>query len=45
LGDSVALIAHTAYAQPADRVRALAAGFDALVAKPAELDEITRWLP
>jgi two-component system, sensor histidine kinase len=45
LGDSVTLIAHTAYAQPADRVRALAAGFDALVAKPAELEEITRLLP
>src|SRR6267378_518658 len=26
LGNSVTLIAHTAYAQPADRVRALAAG-------------------
>jgi CheY-like chemotaxis protein len=45
LGASVTLIAHTAYAQPADRDRALAAGFDAVVAKPGELDEITRWLP
>jgi two-component system, sensor histidine kinase len=45
LGDSVTLIAHTAYAQPEDRVRALAAGFDAVVGKPAELEEITRWLP
>jgi two-component system, sensor histidine kinase len=45
LGDSVTLIAHSAYAQPADQDRALAAGFDAVVAKPAELEEITRWLP
>jgi DNA-binding response OmpR family regulator len=44
-GDSVTLIAHSAYSSHADRVRALAAGFDALVAKPAELEEITRLLP
>ena len=45
LGDSVTLIAHTAYTQPADRERALASGFDAVIAKPAELQEIIRWLP
>jgi two-component system, sensor histidine kinase len=45
LGDSVTLIAHSAYSQRAERILALAAGFDALVAKPAELDEIIRWLP
>jgi CheY-like chemotaxis protein len=43
LGRSVTLIAHTAYA--ADRDRALAAGFDAVVGKPAEIEEITRRLP
>jgi CheY-like chemotaxis protein len=45
LGDAVTLIAHTAYTQPADRERAISAGFDAVVAKPAELEEILRWLP
>jgi hypothetical protein len=31
--------------QPADWDRALAAGFDALVGKPGEVEEITRRLP
>ncbi len=45
LGDSVRLIAHTAYADFLDRQRALAAGFDSFLRKPAHLEEITRWLP
>jgi len=44
LGDSITLIAHTAYAEPVDRERALASGFDALVAKPAALEDFTRLL-
>jgi len=36
LGRSIVLIAHTAYTQPEDRARALEAGFDALLGKPAE---------
>jgi CheY-like chemotaxis protein len=45
LGESITLIAHTAYVQPADRDRAMEAGFDAVVAKPATLEELTCLLP
>jgi two-component system, sensor histidine kinase len=45
LGDSVTLIAHTAYVQPADCDRALAAGFDTVLAKPATVEELTCCLP
>lgn len=34
------LIALTAYADPADRARARAAGFDHHIAKPADLDQL-----
>jgi CheY-like chemotaxis protein len=38
-GDTPA-IACTGYARPEDRVRAMRAGFDAVVAKPVDLDEL-----
>ncbi|MGE5049638.1 MAG: ATP-binding protein, partial [Deltaproteobacteria bacterium] len=42
LGTSVRLIALTGYGQPDDRERALAAGFDVFLTKPAEMDAIGR---
>lgn len=42
--DEMRIIAVTGYAQPDDVKRALAAGFDALVAKPADIAEIERLL-
>jgi CheY-like chemotaxis protein len=42
LGKDVRLIALTAYAQPEDRRRALDAGFDFFLAKPADPDELGR---
>jgi two-component system, sensor histidine kinase len=42
LGDGVRLVALTGYGQPEDRERALAAGFDVFLTKPAELDAIGR---
>jgi len=44
LGPDVVLVAYTAYDQPEDRLRAYRAGFDAHLAKPVDLDELTRWL-
>jgi signal transduction histidine kinase len=40
LGTGVRLIALTGYGQPADRERALAAGFDAFLVKPATVDAV-----
>ena len=42
LGKGVRLVALTGYGQPDDRERALAAGFDVFLTKPAELDAIGR---
>jgi CheY-like chemotaxis protein len=42
LGKGIRLIALTAYAQAEDRRRALAAGFDFFMAKPADPDELAR---
>jgi CheY-like chemotaxis protein len=42
LGRAVRLIALTAYAQPEDRRRAFAAGFDFFLAKPADPDQLAR---
>jgi PAS domain S-box-containing protein len=39
-GPALRLIALTGYGQPADRQRALAAGFDAHLTKPANIDEL-----
>jgi CheY-like chemotaxis protein len=44
LGASVRLVALTGYGQPADRDRAFAAGYDAFLVKPAELDAVERAL-
>ena len=44
LHDDIRLIALTAYAAPEDRRRAFEAGFDAHMAKPADLDELSRLL-
>ncbi len=41
LGQSIVLIAYTAYTQPEDRERAFRAGFDAHLGKPAELEWLT----
>jgi CheY-like chemotaxis protein len=43
-GDAIRLIAVTGYGQPADRERALAAGFDAHVLKPISPDALAREL-
>ena len=43
-GGDVLLIAHTAYSSPEYRARATAAGFDHLLAKPCETDELVRLL-
>ena len=40
LGPAVRLVALTGYGQEDDRVRALAAGFDAFLVKPADIDAI-----
>ncbi|HEY5675884.1 MAG TPA: hybrid sensor histidine kinase/response regulator, partial [Myxococcales bacterium] len=42
MGTSVRLVALTGYGQPDDRERALAAGFDVFLTKPAEMDAIGR---
>jgi CheY-like chemotaxis protein len=42
LGRDIFLIALTGYAQPEDRRRALASGFDVHMTKPADLDELAR---
>lgn len=44
LGPAVRLVALTGYGQPDDRDRALAAGFDAFLVKPAEIDAVDRAL-
>jgi len=44
LGQAVRLVALTGYGQPGDRERALAAGFDAFLVKPAEIDAVDRAL-
>ncbi len=44
LGQGVLLVALTGYGQPEDRERALAAGFDAHIAKPVEMEELQRIL-
>jgi signal transduction histidine kinase/CheY-like chemotaxis protein len=44
LGQAVRLVALTGYGQPADRARAFAAGFDAFLVKPAEIDTVDRAL-
>jgi CheY-like chemotaxis protein/nitrogen-specific signal transduction histidine kinase len=44
LGAAVRLVALTGYGQPGDRERALAAGFDAFLVKPAEIDVVERAL-
>jgi len=43
-GRNIFLIAYTAYNQPEDRQRAITAGFDAYLVKPAALDELNRLL-
>lgn len=42
LDDRICLIALTAYSQPEDRRRALEAGFDHFLSKPADLEELAR---
>jgi CheY-like chemotaxis protein len=44
LGPKVVLVAYTAYDQPEDRLRAYRSGFDAHLAKPVDLEELTEWL-
>jgi len=44
LGRSVLLIAHTAYSGPSGRERAQQAGFDSLLSKPADIEELVRLL-
>ena len=44
LGEAIRLVALTGYGQPGDRERALAAGFDAFLVKPAEIDVVERAL-
>jgi signal transduction histidine kinase/CheY-like chemotaxis protein len=44
LGRAVRLVALTGYGQPGDRERAFAAGFDAFLVKPAEIDAVDRAL-
>lgn len=44
LGDRIFLLALTGYAQPHDRRRACEAGFDVLLSKPANLDELEHLL-
>jgi len=44
LGANVRLVALTGYGQPGDRERALAAGYDAFLVKPADLSAVERAL-
>ena len=44
LGPAVRLVALTGYGQAADRERALEAGFDAFLVKPADLEDVGRAL-
>ena len=44
LADGVRLVALTAYGQPEDRRRALQAGFDVHLTKPADIEELSRVL-
>ncbi len=44
LGEGVLLVALTGHGQPEDRQRAVAAGFDAHLVKPVELEELQRLL-
>jgi CheY-like chemotaxis protein len=44
LGPEPVLVAYTAYDQPEDRQRSYQAGFDAHLAKPVDLEELTAWL-
>jgi len=44
LGEAIRLVALTGYGQPGDRERALAAGFDAFLVKPAEIEAVARAL-
>ena len=41
---SIRLVAHTGYGSPEDRRKAHAAGFDAHLVKPAELDDLEKAL-
>ena len=43
-GERILLLAVTGYGQPEDRRRAQAAGFDAHLVKPVDLDELSRLL-
>ena len=43
-GKTVYLVALTGYGQPEDRRRALAAGFDAHLTKPVNLEELSQML-
>ncbi len=42
--NTIRLVAHTGYGSPEDRRKALAAGFDAHLVKPAELDDLQKAL-
>ncbi len=44
LGNNILLIAHTAYDRPEDRERARQAGFDMLLGKPADPEELVQLL-
>jgi len=44
LGPQVRLVALTGYGQAADRARALEAGFDEFLVKPADLEDVERAL-
>jgi CheY-like chemotaxis protein len=43
VGNTVTLIAYTAYNESESRARAEAAGFDAYLVKPRDLDGLLRW--
>jgi CheY-like chemotaxis protein len=44
LGQRILLVACTAYGRPEDRLRALAAGFDAHLVKPLDLEQLAHYL-
>jgi CheY-like chemotaxis protein len=44
LADRIRLVAFTAHGQPEDKARAVDAGFDAHLAKPADADDLLRLL-